>query len=223
MTFIESSQSLPDGAIDLGEILMELFRGHGVECSRVQDAWIVPNDELPAIRALGLPGDQFGHLDVQVLLPDGSILNEAFAGLGDGEQGLSDALQNFISSSLHVLLAGLWGVEEEDQVAVEQWQIGGRSYTVYLGNYAIRSFQAQEIEPPDQLFDLVEQFIKAEQPPSDISWYRFYMANLRTGHSYEVLRNNEPWEALTNQMSSVDWPERDHFYSFRLFMLLRAN
>jgi hypothetical protein len=223
MTIIEESQALPDGAVDLGDILAEIFRGHGIECSRVQDAWLAPNDELPAIRALWLPGDQVGHLDVQVLLPDGSIIDEAFAGLGDGEQGLADALQNFVSSSLHVLLAGLWGIIEEGQLDIEEWQIGDRSYSLYLGNYAIRSFQTQEIDPPDQLFQIAEQMIRSEQPPSEISWYRFYMANLRSGHSYEVLRNNEAWHAMNAQMPNVDWPERDHFYSFRLFMLLRAH
>lgn len=43
-------------------------------------------------------GEKTGRLDVDVLLEDERQLQEAFAGIGSGEDGLQDALRNFAST-----------------------------------------------------------------------------------------------------------------------------
>ncbi|MGV8704516.1 DUF6348 family protein, partial [Pseudomonas aeruginosa] len=46
-------------------------------------------------------------------------LQEAFAGIGSGEDGLQDALRNFASNSFHVLLSALWGQAEVADMHLE--------------------------------------------------------------------------------------------------------
>ena len=88
-------------------------------------------------------GEKTGRLDVDVLLEDERQLQEAFAGIGSGEDGLQDALRNFASNSFHVLLSALWGQAEEDQVMVESWEIGERRFEVHIGNLGLRGAEGR--------------------------------------------------------------------------------
>jgi hypothetical protein len=107
------------------EALSELLRRHGLDCAREKE-WIVPNGQLPAIRAKWHPRVTTGQLDVQVLLEKGRIIEESFIGIGTGAPGLADALKNFMINSLHVLLSSLWDIKDDQQVLSEKWQVGGR-------------------------------------------------------------------------------------------------
>jgi len=88
--------------------LSKLFEAHGVACV-VHNDWVAPNLELPALRGLWYPGQSSGQLTVQVLVRDKLSILECFAGFGQGDAGLHDALHNFAFNSFHVLLAAFWG------------------------------------------------------------------------------------------------------------------
>jgi len=104
------------------DYLSKLFQDHGVACA-VEKDWVVPNSELPALRALWYPGQSNGLLAVQALVRDKLVIEECFAGLGQGDTGLRDALVNFTINSFHVLLAALWGKNDPKlQIPVHRGQ-----------------------------------------------------------------------------------------------------
>lgn len=85
-------------AVSVSQHLAALFESHRIECV-VHGEWVAPAGRLPAIRATWYAGEKTGRLDVDVLLEDERQLQEAFAGIGSGEDGLQDALRNFASNS----------------------------------------------------------------------------------------------------------------------------
>jgi hypothetical protein len=96
--------------------LKRLFEAHDISCT-VEDQWVVPNNALPAIRALWYPQETNGRLDIQVLLKGGVFIEECFAGVGDNNKAFSDAFQNFMINSFHVLLAALWDKNDPERIA----------------------------------------------------------------------------------------------------------
>ncbi|KAB0734768.1 hypothetical protein F7O94_31975, partial [Pseudomonas aeruginosa] len=129
-------------AVSASQHLAALFDSHQIEYV-AHGEWVAPNGRLPAIRATWYPGEKTGRLDVDVLLEDERQLQEAFAGIGGGEEGLQDALRNFCSNSLHVLLSVFWGHAGEDQVLVETWEIGERRFEAHIGNLGLRGAEGK--------------------------------------------------------------------------------
>jgi len=101
------------------DYLCQLFQNHGLSCV-VHNDWVLPNSELPALRALWYPATSTGLLDVQALVRDQLIIDECFAGMGEGDDGMYDALTSFTANSFHVLLAALWGNNDPEQVNTEE-------------------------------------------------------------------------------------------------------
>jgi Family of unknown function (DUF6348) len=66
---------------------------------------------------------------VQVLVRDKLVIEEAFAGVGQGDARLYDGLGNFTVNSFHVLLAAFWGKNDPEQVTTREWVAGGKRYT----------------------------------------------------------------------------------------------
>lgn len=77
-------------AVSVSQHLAALFESHRIDCV-VHGEWVAPARRLPAIRATWYAGEKTGRLDVDVLLEDERQLQEAFAGIGSGEDGLQDA------------------------------------------------------------------------------------------------------------------------------------
>ena len=113
--------------MSLSAYLSELFAGHGVPFITHND-WIVPNSELPGIRASWTLLNSSGRLDVEVRVDAETTIEECFAGVGAGDDALKDALKNFSINSFHVLLAAFWGQNDASQVETEEWQLGGRRF-----------------------------------------------------------------------------------------------
>jgi len=98
--------------------LSRLMEAHGVSYN-VEREWVVPHGALAAARASWYARVGSGVLQVDVLLENKSVINECFAGIGDGAEGICDALQNFMANSLHVLLAAFWGRDDAEQVTTQ--------------------------------------------------------------------------------------------------------
>jgi len=203
------------------DTLQDILTQHGLECV-VEREWVVPRAELPAIRALWNEGERSGRLDVQVLVSQGVLIDECFAGLGAGEQGFNDALQNFMANSLHVLLAALWGVNEPDQMTVEHWNVSGKDYVAYIGNIGTRGATGATVQPPAQLFREIEKRVKAEPLTKDLHWVRTFFASVSGSPTFEALLDNEPWEGGVEALKGITWPDAPGYYSFRNFLVLRA-
>jgi hypothetical protein len=165
------------------ETLCQLLSAHGLNCAREQE-WIVPNNELPALRALWHPQKDFGRLDVHVALEKGRVIEECFAGIGTGH--------------------------------------GGRQFTAYIGNFGTRASAGIDVAPPKDLFETIQRRILQEDLPAGTHWFRVFFCNAAGAHTYEALRDNEPWEAGVAGLKGIAWPETDGYYSFRNFIVLRS-
>ncbi|MGS1079838.1 DUF6348 family protein [Pseudoxanthomonas beigongshangi] len=203
------------------EALSQLFDAHRIAYVTHGD-WIAPDGELPAMRAVWHPGEATGRLDVQVVLPDKTVVEENFAGLGEGEDGLNDGMANFTRNSFHVFLSALWGWRDEKQVTVETWSFGDRDYAAHIGNFGTRGSAGMQPSIPEDLFARLEATIRAESPTGHTHWFRFFFCNLNGKFTVEALRDNEPWGAGEHALKSADWPAQDGYYSVRLFLMLRA-
>jgi len=202
--------------------LLELFKRHGLE-SNVHNGWVLPNGELPAIRGTWHPGETHGRLDMQVLVRDGIVIEECFAGLGAGGVGLSDGLRNFTLNSFHVLLSSLWSCHDPEQVEIEEWTIAGQSFRAFIGNVGTRS--SNDVLPPipANLMSLLEAAIRSEPLEHDLHWFRVYVGQVNGDFTFEALSDNEPWLNGANALTSCDWKPRDGFYSARMFIVIHPN
>lgn len=206
----------------VSEALWELLSRHGLDCAMEEQEWVVPNGQLPAIRALWHPRETSCRLNVQVLLEKGRIIEECFVGIGTGRSGFADALNNFKINSLHVLLASLWDIKEDQQALCENWEIGGRQFTAYIGNFGRRASGGIRVEVPKDLFETIQNRICHEYLPGKVHWFRVFFCNLKGQHTYEALQDNEPWEAGLAGLKEITWPETDGYYSVRNFIVLRS-
>jgi hypothetical protein len=163
-----------------------------------------------------------GRLDVQVLLEKGRIIEECFAGIGAGRSGFADALDNFMLNSLHALLSALWGIKDDQQVLSENWEIGGRQFTAYIGNFGRRASAGIQVEVPKDLFETIQNRICYETLPGNVHWFRVFFCNVAGQHTYEALQDNELWEAGLAGLRGIAWPETDGYYSCRNFIVLRS-
>src|ERR1044072_121506 len=202
-------------------LLAELFEQHGFE-SVIHNDWIFPNGQLPALRMAWVPNEQSGILQVEVFVREGVIIEECFAGFGQDETGLKDALYNFAINSFHVLLAALFGKNDEEQVNTENWTINNKNYTAYFGNFGRRASEGVTTPVPDALFDAIEATIKREPLTNDMHWFRLFFCNLKNEFTFEALRDNEIWDAGIRCLEAVDWGRDDGYYSVRLFLVLCA-
>lgn len=208
--------------INLIEQLSKLMEAHDVPF-HIEQEWLVPYGKLPAIRATWYPRDKNGLLEVDVILDDERIINECFAGLGSGSDAINDALQNFSINSFHVLLAAFWQINDPEQTATEEWNINGKLYTVYIGNFGTRGSDGISPEIPEKLFDTLEQTIKKKQHEHDISWFRFFFCDVSGEHTFEALKNNEEWETILPGLKSLPWKSSEGYYSVRSFIVLKAH
>ena len=209
--------------LNASDLLCELFEGHKVPCT-TQNSWVAPNGELPAIRTVWTEHEQdcTGRLDVETVLSDKRAIVESFAGLGDSSEARqTDAFQNFLASSYHVLLAALWGVLDADQVDVSTWMIGDKEYQVYSGGFCTRASAELNMDIPGNYFNLLEDAIRNSEPTLDFHWYRTYICNLsETQRVYEALADNKAWKAGVDMLKKTAWVDSPEFYSVRNFVIL---
>lgn len=201
--------------------LSKLLEEHGLS-GVIHDDWVAPNGDLPAVRAHWYPEQKSGTLNVHVLVGDQVVIEECFAGLGEGESGMNDALTSFTLNSFHVLLAAFWGKNDPEQVNTEQWTVGNKPYVAYIGNFGCRSWDGEPVPVPDSLFDEIEATIKSETLTGEIHWFRLFFANHANTFDFEALKDNESWEAGRRCLESAAWEPRSGSYSVRLFAILRA-
>jgi len=206
------------------DYLSKLFDVHGVACVVHKD-WVVPNSQLPALRGLWYPGQSSkdaGLLGVQVLVCDKVVIEEAFAGVGQGDAGLHDALGNFTVNSFHVLLAAFWGKNDPEQVTTREWVVGRKHYTAYIGNFGTRCSDGVPAHVPDGLFAAIEAAIKREPLMEDLHWFRLFVGNVENDFTFEALKDNKDWPAGRRCLEAATWERNSGYYSVRLFAVLRV-
>lgn len=208
--------------VDLVHQLSELMKGHEVPF-HIEDEWVVPYGRLPAIRATWYPREDTGRLEVDVLVREGEILQECFAGFGAADAGVTDALQNFCINSFHVLLAAFWDKNDPDQVTTERWLVGEKPYMAFIGNFGTRGSKEASPSIPDNLFESIEKAVRRESLDRDCHWIRHFFCDVKGDQTFEVLLDNEHWELGRQSLMSLDWRKSSGYYSVRNFLVLRAD
>ena len=204
----------------LQDHLLRLFERHDVELEADEDGWLVTDGDFPAIRAEwypGIPGEP-GRLDVDVVLSEERRIEESFAGVGSGEAACRDALQTFEQNAFHLLLAACWYVTDERRMRITAWDIGVRTWDVFIGPFSVRG-----AEVPDMTGDAlmaIEAALKRESLTPELHWLRLVHSHAEHGDSRcEALLDNALWTAGTLALNQVVWP-RGGDYSARCFLLL---
>jgi hypothetical protein len=206
----------PTSLVDKISALME---AHSVPF-HIEDDWVVPLNKLPAIRANWYPRDGSGRLDVEILLNDNRVIYECFAGIGSGTDGVADALQNFCVNSFHVLLACFWEAIDKNQVEIGRWNVKGKPFTAYIGNFGTRGSAGIEAKIPQNLYPELERTIKSESLDESIHWFRVFFCEVAGEFTFEALKDNESWENGENTLQSLNWEKQNGYYSVRNFIVL---
>jgi Family of unknown function (DUF6348) len=218
---MENPDKTQNKILDTTTALKMIFQAHGIACATHED-WVLPGGNVPAVRAVWHPRSGFGQLDIQVLIKPGVIIEECFAGIGEWENGLHDALRNFLVNSLHVLLTAFWGVESGDNVTVETWEISGKSYRAYIGNIGTRASEGVYVPIPDNFLSEAEAVVKLEPLQSDTHWVRTFFSNINGEQTFEALIDNKYWENGMDCLKNIPWTKREGYYTIRHFLVLRA-
>jgi hypothetical protein len=203
------------------DALKTIFQAHGIACATHED-WVLPGGNVPAVRAVWNPHNGFGQLDIQVLIEPGVMIEECFAGIGEGEDGLHDALRNFLVNSLHVLLTAFWGVDNAGHVTVETWDIGGKSYQAYIGNIGTRASEGVHVPIPNNFLSEIKAVVQLEDLTNDTHWVRTFFSNISGEQKFEALLDNKYWENGMDCLKNIPWTKREGYYTIRHFLVLRA-
>ncbi|NHZ89187.1 hypothetical protein F2P45_09175 [Massilia sp. CCM 8733] len=198
--------------------LQVLFEGHGMS-SEVLDGWVLPEGRRPAIRAEWYPNRNgfSGVFNVRVLMPDGQEFQEACSGMGTGDDGIDDGFVKFTENAFHVLLAALWGRDQEEQVCTEVLATRDGACTAYLGPFLARG----TAHFPPELPERIEECIRQASLPAEIHWLRFFFGNDDGTFTFEALNNGEPWDDGLRALEGCAWTPSEHYYTVRTFMVLR--
>jgi hypothetical protein len=204
----------------LQNYLLRLFERHDVDLEADEDGWLVTDGDFPAIRANwheGASGEP-GRLDVDVVLSEERYIEESFAGVGGGDAGCRDALRAFEHDVFHPLLAACWYVTDDRRMRIAAWEIGIRTWDVFIGPFSARGADAANM--PDEALVTVEAALKREALSPELHWLRLVHSHAEDGNSRcEALLDNELWTAGTLALASVAWPQGSD-YSARCFLLL---
>jgi hypothetical protein len=204
----------------LQNYLLRLFERHDVDLEADEDGWLVTDGDFPAIRATwheGASGEP-GRLDVDVVLSEERYIEESFAGVGGGDAGCRDALRAFEHDVFHPLLAACWYVTDDRRMRIAAWEIGIRTWDVFIGPFSARGADAANM--PDEALAAVEAALKREALSPELHWLRLVHSHAEDGNSRcEALLDNELWTAGTLALASVAWPQGSD-YSARCFLLL---
>lgn len=206
----------------LQKYLRQLFERHEVELEADEDGWLVTDDDFPAIRAAwhAGAGDEPGRLDVDVVLSEDRRIEESFAGVGVGDQACEDALRTFENDAFHPLLAACWYVTDDRKMQIAAWDIGVRSWDVFIGPFNLRSANAA-VDVPADAMTAIETAVKRESLTPELHWLRLAHRHTPGGDARsEALLDNEPWAAGTQALDAVAWPDGEHAYTARCFILL---
>ncbi len=206
---------------DLSNILCKLMKAHDVDYE-MENEWIVPYGRLPAIRASWWPGEESGRLDIEVFLEDDRKIYECFAGFGSGNDGINNALENFVVNSYHVLLSAFWECHDPEQVEVEKWKIHGSEYVAYIGSIGTRASEGIQPHVPDSFFETIEKSIKATALEKETHWFRHFFCDIQGERTFESLKDNDTWQEGHKAIENLSWKKSTGYYSARNFLVLRA-
>lgn len=205
----------------LADVLIRLFKAQDIPCA-VVEGWVLPNGQAPAIRGIWHPPKKAGAgcLDIEVLLPDGRLLIDRCAGLGEDNNAIMDGVQNFVLGSFPVLLACFYGKNDPEQVTTKRWSLAGSNWVAYIGNFSRRASQGIDIPVPKSAFTTIESAIEQSPLAADVHWFRTFYCHISAQQVFEALMDNKPWPQGEVALKDIPWEKCDGYYSVRNFLIL---
>lgn len=207
------------------EILANMLLAHDLPSIEYKD-WLLVDEQLPAMRAETFDFKEYENgagirLDITLLLASKKTISESYLGIGKNKiSAIQNAFQNFVTNSFHVLLSAFWQITNDDQIGIEEWEIKGNKWKVYIGNFGCKG----DFNIPENLFKIIEEQIQEENLEEDLYWLRIYYANVNSREiMIETLKNNEVWPEMENKLKTVAWDSSDKFYSLRNFIILKRK
>jgi hypothetical protein len=199
--------------------LTELLAAHGLSGEDYK-GWLLPHGQPPGIHAHWAPGSHghqlIGMLSVALRMADRREVIENFAGLGEGLNGLHDALASFAQGDLHAMLGAVWGLRGPDIPEPLRWTIQGQAYDVFAGPWQLRN----DAPLPDEIDAHLRAWIELEPLDQELHWYRFFVSQFQGKLGIETLKDNELWTP-GQHLAELDWPQTEAFYSARNILMLR--
>lgn len=199
--------------------LLRLFERHEVELE-VDEEWLVTDGDFPAVRASwqdGLQGAP-GRLDVDVVMSEERHIEESFAGHGQGDAAVRDALNAFERSVLHVLLAACWYVTDDRRIQLQSWDLGVRSWDVFVGPL---TFSRDDMAAPEGWLSGLHDALRNESLSGELHWIRLFYRRADDGSVVaESLLDNQPWPGGDRLLGQLAWPSTEKGYSARCFVAL---
>ena len=209
----------PDAIKPAQQALTQLLAAHGLT-GEDYNGWLLPHGQPPGINAHWEPGSHghklIGMLSVALRMADRREIVENFAGLGEGQDGLHDALSSFAQGDLHAMLGAVWGLSGPDVPEPLRWTIKGQAYDVFAGPWQLRN----DAQLPDEIDAHLRAWIENEPLDQELHWYRFFISQFQGKLGIETLKDNELW-APGQKLAELDWALSDAFYSARHFLMLR--
>lgn len=207
------------------EILANMLLAHDLPSIEYKD-WLLVDEQLPAMRAETFDFKEYENgagirLDITLLLANKKTISESYLGIGKNKiSAIQNAFQNFVANSFHVFLSAFWQITNDDQIGIEEWEIKGKKWKVYIGNFGCKG----DFNIPENLFKIIEEQIQEENLEEDLYWLRIYYANVNSREiMIETLKNNEVWPEMENKLKTVAWDNSDKFYSLRNFIILKRK
>lgn len=203
----------------LQSLLLRLFERHEVALEPDED-WLLTDGDFPAVRAHWQDGQgaQPGRLDIDLVLDEDRQLELSYAGHGQGDAGCRDALDRFAYGDLAVLLAACWYVTDDRKLELAQWEIGLRSWDVFIGRFAV---EGADVAAPPAALTAVADALKRESLVPRMHWVRLFAQRAVDGTlAFETLLDNEPWSAGDRALADVAWPDDAGAYRMRNLLVL---
>lgn len=202
----------------LQSALMRLFEKHEVDLEPDEDGWLLTDSDFPAIRAHWRPGSagESGRLDVDVVVAEDRCLEDSFAG-GDAREAMSA----FEQSSFHLLLAACWYVTDDRRMRIASWDIGLRTWDVFVGPLATRPSAGDGDPMPVDAAAALQQAVGQLSLAPQLHW--IHLLHRRAGDGAvirEALLDGEPWTAGTAMLAVGTWPELPPGTSARQLVML---
>ena len=206
----------------LQKYLLRLFERHDVELEEDEEDWLVTDGDFPAIRAnwTAASADASGRLDIDIVISEERRIEESFAGFGQGDAACRDALRAFEQNTFHLVLAACWYVTDDRLMQITAWDIGVRTWDVFIGPFTVRGTDENTVAIPPGAMTSIETALKRESLTPELHWLRVIHRHDSHGDGRtDVLLDNEPWPAGLQALNSVEWPS-SHDYTASAFVML---
>lgn len=217
--------------VNLNEQLIQLLIAHGFLVTQSNELIYCPDlsqSQLKAVAYYFTEGDHVSsRLNISVFTGSSFHILESFGDIGaNPEDAFIKNFNNFTSCSFHVIVAALGATNDEitKYVEIENWDINGESWKVYIGGLAGKSNgqTATDINPASDFFTSIEGGIRLQSLTNDIHWFRsYYFQHDNKIAGVEFLMDNEPLALAEELFRTIPILPDVDFCSYRNFIILK--